>query len=415
MTSVEQDPNVRRRWDTHTMRALRTVVVGASAVALLASSVAGASASSGLARTVPASDSAAAKQATGACSPYAVMKSMTLQQRVGQIFMVGTPATKADPTVLDQITRYHVGNIFLSGRSTGGTAAPSAVTAAARARVNASSTANTPLFVATDQEGGYVQVLQGSGFSRMPTALAQGAWSDVGLQQAGTTWGSQLRRVGVNLNLAPVADTVPNARWAAQNPPIGVFQREYGYSSSITAAKSVDIVRGMSAAGVGTTSKHFPGLGLVNGNTDTSYGVHDRITTSVSPYLNPFRADMTAGVTAVMMSSAIYDKIDPTTLAVFSPKVVNLVRSTGFSGPIMTDDMGNAVQPGRWTVAHRAVNSLQAGVDMILTVNPSVVPTMYNEVLSLAQTSSYWQSRVNSAAWWVLMGKAQRGLLPSCG
>ena len=390
-------------------------MIGVSAVALLATSAAGASARAGGAPTATASSAAATSQSTGVCSPYAVMLSMTTEQRVGQIFMVGTSATKADPTLLDQITRYHVGNIFLSGRSTGGTAAPSAVTAAARARVNSASTANTPLFVATDQEGGYVQVLQGTGFSRMPTALTQGTWSDAGLQQAGTTWGSQLRRVGVNLNLAPVADTVPNAQRAQQNPPIGVFQREYGYTSYITADKSVDIVRGMSAAGVGTTSKHFPGLGLVNANTDTSYGVHDRITTSVSPYLNPFFADMKAGVTAVMMSSAIYDKIDPSTLAVFSPKVVNLVRSTGFRGPIMTDDMGNAVQPGRWTVAHRAVNSLSAGVDMILTVTPSVVPTMYNEILHLAQTSSTWQARVNSAAWWVLMGKAQRGLLPNCG
>ena len=104
-------------------------------------------------------------------------------------------------------------------------------------------------------------MLQGPGFTRMPTALTQGTWSDAGLQHAGTTWGSQLLRVGVNLNLAPVADTVPNAQWARQNPPIGVFQREYGYSSYVTAAKSVDVVRGMSAAGVGTTSKHFPGLG----------------------------------------------------------------------------------------------------------------------------------------------------------
>lgn len=392
------------------MRCLRCVAIGAGAVALLASSAAGARP----AGMIPGAEAAAAIQTTAVCSPYAVMQSMTLEQRVGQIFMVGTPATYADPTVLDQITRYHVGNLFLSGRSTGGTAAPSAVTAAARARVTKASTANTPLFVATDQEGGYVQVLQGPGFSRMPTALTQGTWSDAGLQQAGTTWGSQLLRVGVNLNLAPVADTVPNAQWAKQNPPIGVFQREYGYSSYVTAAKSVDIVRGMSAAGVGTTSKHFPGLGLVTANTDTSYGVHDRYTTSTSPYLNPFRADINAGVTAVMMSSAIYDKIDPTTLAVFSPKIVNLVRSAGFHGPILTDDMGNAVQPGQWTVAHRATNALSAGVDMILTVTPSVIPTMYNEILHLAQTSSYWKARVDSAAWWVLVGKAQRGLLHNC-
>ncbi len=397
------------------MPPLRAALTAVGAAACLASSALSATAGpTSTALTTRPSHVASAAQAAPVCSPYAVMLSMTLEQRVGQVFMVGMPATRVDPTVLDQISRYHVGNIFLSGRSTGGTAAPAAVTAAARARVTAASTANTPLFVATDQEGGFVQALQGTGFSRMPTALTQGTWSDAGLQQAGTTWGRQLLRAGVNLNLAPVADTVPDAQWARHNPPIGVFQREYGYNSYQTAAKSADIVRGMSAAGVGTTSKHFPGLGLVSGNTDTSYGVHDRITTSTSPYLNPFRADIQAGATAVMMSSAIYDRIDPSTLAVFSPKVVSLVRSQGFRGPIMTDDMGSAVQPGRWTVAHRATNSLRAGVDMILTVTPSVVPTMYNELVRLARTSTYWKSRIDSAAWWVLMGKAQRGLLPGC-
>src|SRR6476661_1192793 len=126
------------------MRCLRSVAIGAGAVALMASSAAGAR-PAGL---TSGAEPAAATQTTAVCSPYAVMQSMTLEQRVGQIFMVGTPATYANPTVLDQITRYHVGNLFLSGRSTGGTAAPSAVTAAARARVTKASTANTPLFVA---------------------------------------------------------------------------------------------------------------------------------------------------------------------------------------------------------------------------------------------------------------------------
>ncbi|MBO1754124.1 glycoside hydrolase family 3 protein [Allobranchiibius sp. CTAmp26] len=353
----------------------------------------------------------AATQAATVCSPYALMKSMTLQQRVGQLFMVGTPATGASSQVLDQITDYHVGNVFLSGRSTSGTATPARTTAALRSRVTAASTAKTPLFIATDQEGGAVQVLQGSGFSRIPAALTQGSWSPSTLQSSATTWARQLAGVGVNLNLAPVADTVPSAAAARNNPPIGVYQREYGYTSYKTTDGSTAFLRGMTAGNVGSTTKHFPGLGLVTANTDTSYGVHDRITTASSPYLNPFKADIKQGVTAVMMSSAIYDKIDPSTLAVFSTKAVRLVTATGFAGPIMTDDVGNAVQPGRWPAANRAVNSLYAGVDLVLTVNPSVLPTMYDAILQRAQTDPWWESRVESAAWHVLMGKSQRGLL----
>ncbi|MDQ2850174.1 MAG: glycoside hydrolase family 3 protein [Actinomycetota bacterium] len=348
-----------------------------------------------------------------ACNALSTLNRMSLEQRVGQMFMVGTPATAASATVLDQISRYHVGNVFLSGRSTSGTATPARTTAALRARVTASSTAGTPLFIATDQEGGYVQVLQGAGFSRIPTALTQGSWSSSTLQRSAATWARQLAGVGVNLNLAPVAGTVPSAAAARNNPPIGVFQREYGYTSYATAAGSSAFVRGMDDGGVGATTKHFPGLGIVTGNTDTTYGVHDRQTSASSAYLNPFATDINDGASAVMMSSAIYDKIDPSTLAVFSPKVVNLVRQRGFNGPIMSDDLGNAVQPGRWPVANRAINALYAGVDLILTVNPAVVPVMYNAILQMAQGSPYWSKKVDNAAYEVLLGKERRGLLGS--
>ncbi|NYJ74756.1 glycoside hydrolase family 3 protein [Allobranchiibius huperziae] len=378
---------------------------------MILAGVASLAAGSGL--VAPAAQAArpAATPAATACTALTVLRTETLEQRVGQIFMVGTPATGASSQLLSEISSYHVGNAFLSGRSTSGTATPAHTTAALRARVSKSSTDNVPLFIATDQEGGAVQVLQGSGFSTIPAALTQGSWASSTLQSSATTWARQLAGVGVNLNLAPVADTVPSAAAARNNPPIGVYQREYGYTSYATTAGSTAFLRGMTAGGVGSTTKHFPGLGVVTANTDTSYGVHDRSTSSSSAYLNPFKADIQQGATAVMMSSAIYDKIDPSTLGVFSPKVVGLVRSAGFTGPIMTDDLGNAVQPGRWPAANRALDSLYAGVDMILTVNSSVLPTMYDAVLSRAQTQSYWLQRVNNAAYLVLLGKERRGLL----
>lgn len=403
-------------WDDNVMKSLfRLTSITAGSIALLASSTMSAGAGVVDAVRVPSDVSSHATQQANTCSPYAKMMSMSLEQRVGQLFMVGAPAATGSQTVLNQISTYHLGNVFLSGRSTASRTATARITSAMQARVNASSTANLPLMVATDQEGGYVQVLQGPGFSKIPTALTQGTWSDAGLQHGGTLWGSYLAQAGVNLNLAPVAGTIPNAQRASTNKPLGIYQREYGYSSYVTADKSADIVRGMAAAGVGTVTKHFPGLGLADGNTDTDSNVHDRLTTSDHPYLNPFTADVKAGATAVMMSSAIYDKIDPSTVGVFSKTMIGLVRKTGFSGPIMTDDVGNAAQLSRWTPNARAINALVAGVDLILTVNSAQLPGMYNDVLRVAKGSTYWLNRVNSAAWYVLVGKARMGLLPGCG
>lgn len=88
------------------------------------------------------------------------------------------------------------------------------------------------LLVAVDQEGGLVQRLRGSGFSSIPVALVQGRDGQVALQSDAKRWGEQLRAAGVNLDLAPVLDTVP-AGTDNLNPPIGAYAREYGHDPAI--------------------------------------------------------------------------------------------------------------------------------------------------------------------------------------
>ena len=94
------------------------------------------------------------------------------------------------------------------------------------------------------------------------------------------------------------------------------------------------------------TAKHFPGLGHVTANTDTTSGVKDTVTTRTSADLAPFRSAITAGARIVMVSSAVYTKIDAARPAVFSPTVINgMIRhDLGFSGVVISDDLGNAKQ-----------------------------------------------------------------------
>src|SRR3954453_2970106 len=84
---------------------------------------------------------------------------MTEAQRVGQLFMVGTPATGVSSQTATDIQTYHVGNVILTGRSSAGVAATAAVSAALQAKADGPSTSGVPLFISTDQEGGQVQVL----------------------------------------------------------------------------------------------------------------------------------------------------------------------------------------------------------------------------------------------------------------
>jgi len=340
-------------------------------------------------------------------SPSDVLAGMSLAQRVGQLFMVGTPASEASTATLTAISSDHVGNVMLTGRSNAGTAATRRVSDRLQAQVSAASTAGVPLFVATDQEGGQVQVLSGPGFSAIPSALVQGTWASWTLRAAAQTWGGQLRAAGVNADLGPVVDTVPSPAAARNNPPIGWYDREFGYTPATVGAHGVPFVQGLAQAGVSAAAKHFPGLGRVTANTDTTSGVTDRTTTRGDAYLTPFAAAVNAGSPFVMMSTAIYSRIDPSQPAAFSPTVITtLLRGDlHFHGVVISDDLGNARQVAAWSPADRAVRFLAAGGDMVLTVNPAVLPQMYNAVLARASTNAGFRNQVNAAALRVLTAK----------
>ena len=343
-----------------------------------------------------------------------ILAGMSLPQRVGQLIMVGANATGASSSTLSAITNYHVGNVILTGRSTLGTAATAKVSARLRARATTAATARVGLFVATDQEGGKVQVLSGPGFSTIPNALTQGGWATTTLRTRAATWGEQLRSAGVNVNLAPVTDTVAQAR-AQSNGPIGFFQREFGFTTAVVGSHAAAFVQGMKASRVAATPKHFPGLGRVVGNTDTTAGVTDSITTRTSVYLGPFRQAIAAGAPLVMTSSAFYSKIDASHPACFSRAVITgmLRGDLGFQKVVISDDLGNAKQVARWPAGSRATQFIAAGGDLVLTANPALAPAMATAVVAKANSSASFHKQVDSAALRVLRAKASRRLLPA--
>jgi beta-N-acetylhexosaminidase len=304
---------------------------------------------------------------------------------------------------------------MLTGRSYSGTATPARVAGAMQARTTAAATARVRLLVATDQEGGLVQVLNGGTISDLPSALVQGTWHPTTLRTRAGTWARQLRSAGVNMNLAPVVDTVPSPSAARDNPPIGALQRNFGYTTQVVGNHGRAFALGMADGGVVATVKHFPGLGRVHANTDTTSGVTDHLTTRHDAYLAPFATAIAAGVPVVMMSTAYYARIDRANPAAFSSTVItSLLRGDlGFDGVVISDDLANARQTARWTPGQRAVKFLRAGGDLVLTVNPATLPAMYGAVLDRARGNAEFRAAVNRKALRVLSLKAAQGLLGS--
>lgn len=339
------------------------------------------------------------------------LASMTLEQKVGQVLMVSSPVTGADANSVYAVNTLPVGNVFMKGRTTAGVQGAAAVVAALTAQV--SGTAGVGAFVATDQEGGFVQIMQGPGFDRIPQAIEQGQLDPNVLRSQATQWGQQLAAAGVNVNLAPVLDTVPGADFAAQNAPIGVFGREYGFTPEDVSSHGLAFARGMAAAGVDTTVKHFPGLGRVLGNTDVSAGVTDSTTVRNDPYLGPFRDAVASGVPWLMISNAFYPNLDPVNLAPFSPVIVtDMVRGDlGFTGIVVSDDLCDAVQVSAVPVAARGANFIAAGGTMALCTNQALLPQMYQGMVAAAQGSADFAAKIDAAALLVLQSKATAGLL----
>jgi beta-N-acetylhexosaminidase len=216
-----------------------------------------------------------------------VLSRLSLKQRVGQLFLLGLKDDRFGPDEAAATVRYHFGSVWFTETTTAGAGAVRSVADQAQAQTTARATGRIRFFVAANQEGGLIQALRGPGFSTIPSAVDQGRLDPATLRREAKAWGRELASAGVNMNLAPVMDVVPPGM-DSQNQPIGVLKREYGHDPATVSREGAAFLRGMAAAGVATSAKHFPGLGRVAGNTDDTSDVMDDVTMAEDPYVAPF-------------------------------------------------------------------------------------------------------------------------------
>jgi beta-N-acetylhexosaminidase len=198
------------------------------------------------------------------------------------------------------------------------------------------------------------------------------------------------------------------------NLPIGAVDRQYGSTADPVVAAAGAVVHGLAAHGVTATLKHFPGLGRVQQNTDTTAQVIDGTTTAGDEQIAAFgRLAASPAHPFVMTSSAIYSKLDPASEAAFSPVVVTdlLRRQLGFDGVVISDDLGDAKAVEGVPAGERAVRFLAAGGTLVLTVDPTIVPGMIDAVLARSQSDAGFAATVDAAVHTALLAKARTGLL----
>ncbi|MDH2904098.1 MAG: glycoside hydrolase family 3 N-terminal domain-containing protein [Actinomycetota bacterium] len=224
--------------------------------------------------------------------------------------------------------------------------------------------------VMTDDEGG--------GIIRFSNLVGQWPWAQVmgstmtpaQVTRVGYRVGVALAKVGLNVDLAPVADLDARAVWPGPANPDGL--RSFGGSAPKAAADVVAFANGLRSAHVLAVVKHFPGLGHSTGNTDVAPAATVAWSVLQKSGLVPFRRAIADGVGAVMMSNASIPGLTKLPAGLSAAAVGQLRHQLGFRGLIMSDALGaGAISARHLTIAQASVDALAAGVDQVLASNPS--------------------------------------------
>jgi len=287
------------------------------------------------------------------------LKRMTTEQKIGQLFMVQAYSNDESPTaaLLREVKNYQVGGVlFMQGNALN----------QVRIINELQRQSTIPLLVATDAEWGPGFRLKGA--PKYPVQLALGAiQQDSLIYQMGYEIGLQLKRTGVNINFAPVADVNNNP----DNPVINY--RSFGEDPENVSRKAWLYAKGMQDAGILAVAKHFPGHGDTRVDSHLGLPVIGQNTDRLNRVeLYPFRELINKGIGGIMTGHLQVPALEPEPAlpSSLSPTIIKnlLIGSYGFQGLIITDAMNMQGVSNHFTPGEAAVRALQAGNDMLEVV-----------------------------------------------
>jgi beta-glucosidase-like glycosyl hydrolase len=354
-----------------------------------------------------AAASRAAAGKTAAARVAAIVASMSLPEKVGQLLVPTVPGAAAADGGGALVREYHVGGvIYFSGNIQ--TARQVATLSAQLQQAAASQRPAIPLLIGTDQEGGIVSRLAGVG-TLFPGQMAAGATMSVaGIFAQERVTGTELRALGINLDYAPVADVNVDPA----NPVIGI--RSFGSQPALVSAMTEAAVAGFHAAGEAATAKHFPGHGDTDTDSHTGLPViHHTLAQWWRIDAPPFQAAIRAGVDEIMIGHIEVPALDDSGLpASLSRAIVTgfLRDRLGYQGVVTTDslEMGGAL--AGHSDAQVAVLAVQAGCDQVLM--PDSVPVAYGAILGAVRAGRISMAQLDASVTRIISLKVARGLLP---
>lgn len=325
-----------------------------------------------------------------------VVDKMTIEEKVGQLFLV-----RYNSSDVANLVDYYPGGYILFAKDFEN----HTKTSIKNELDQAQNLNKYPLILGVDEEGGYVtRVSRFSSFRNEKFYAPKYYYSQGGyelLEQVENEKNQLLKSIGLNLNLAPVADI-------SYNENDFIYSRAFGQPAKETAEFIKNMVNYANNNNMNSCLKHFPGYGN-NADTHTGIAIDNRSYENfeTNDYL-PFKAGIEANVPSILVSHNIINSMDQTYPASLSEKVINELRDKlNFTGIIMTDDLAMDAVKRYVTNNEAATLAINAGNDMIIT---SDFVTMYNEVLNSLKEGKIKEETINKAVLRIISWKKYSNL-----
>lgn len=330
----------------------------------------------------------------------------SVKEMAGQMLLVGFRGLTPPAEAVRDIEQYHLGGVILFDYDVARKSPTRNIADPAQVKqliADLQAKAAAPLLVAVDQEGGKVRRLRPErGFApalSLPPAEELGRGEPAATQTAAQALGADLRALGFNFDLAPVADVNVNP----DNPAIGRLGRSFSADPAIVAAQARAYAAGLRAAGVISCLKHFPGHG--SAYNDSHLGLTDVTDSWSEAELRPFVELIAGGYGDPIMTAHIFNaKLDPELPATLSPAVVEgLLRGQlKHSGVIVTDDLQMKAIAAHYTLEQTVELALKAGNDILLFGNnlaetPDIVPQTVAIIERLVETGKLSSARLQTS------------------
>lgn len=320
----------------------------------------------------------------------AVSHRPSVEEMAGAMIMTGFRGTEAPPSVLQAISEGKIGGIILfeRGKKPGEAYNIESPVQLKRLVDSLQNAAPRTLLVAVDQEGGQVRRLKTTrGFSALPSAAAMGRMETSDVWNFGYRAGREMASLGINVDLAPVADI----RRSRRSPGLGDAGRLFGDDPEEVTRQALAFGDGLFQAGVLPALKHFPGLG--SAGKDSHLSLPD-VTDSWSrdeliPYKTAFVGDWPGMVLVAHVYNRNFDENFPSSL---SPAVVDglLREELGWSGVVISDDLQMGAASKGHSLEERVRLALLAGNDILLFGNhleydPLLHERLFQAVMALVK------------------------------